>query len=328
VSHNGSQGPPEDIAGLRPSVPVMPSVPRGELYRGHPFLLLESGLRHSLGWEDDRKAGPSFVVTRLRGLDSRKVTDRFPLTEQGWASAWRALSDLDASAAAAIAAKLAEREAGRRAAAELAALDAKSVCLRRVVFNGGSGGVPLSKGRFYDLRFLDDRIMACEHDLMDATVEVPYRDVETMEVSGPGMVGMSTGALLALILGLGLLGALLGYVIHRLLGLLLGALVLGFAGAFVGVVSTRTETIVRIRGRDAEFYFLNNEIGPDALRIGLSEPLRAIRNARAAQADEPAELASGSIADQLSKLASLLQQGLITRDEFERLKAKLIAKSY
>ncbi len=29
----------------------------------------------------------------------------------------------------------------------------------------------------------------------------------------------------------------------------------------------------------------------------------------------------------VSKLASLLQQGLLTRDEFERLKAKLIAKS-
>ena len=33
------------------------------------------------------------------------------------------------------------------------------------------------------------------------------------------------------------------------------------------------------------------------------------------------------IPDQLSKLASLLQQGMITRDEFEHLKAKLIAKS-
>lgn len=199
-----------------------------------------------------------------------------------------------------------------------------------MTFTGGSGEVPLATGQAYDLRFLGDRIMVGPPGSANAIVEVPYPDVETVEVNGPGQVSKPPGEVLAVILALGVVGALLGLVVLGLLGLLLGAVVFGLVGALIGAASTKIETIVRIRGRDAEFYFLHTEKRPDALRIELSEPLRAIENARAAQAgglDEPAELASESIPDQLSKLGSLLHQGLITSDEFEHLKAKLIAQS-
>src|SRR5215468_1908127 len=88
-------------AGLSPSIPAMPTIPRDELspYRHTPYLLLYSGRRHSIGWQDNRKAGPSFVVARLGRLERIKVTERFPLTEQGWAEAWQVLSGRDASAA-------------------------------------------------------------------------------------------------------------------------------------------------------------------------------------------------------------------------------------
>jgi hypothetical protein len=329
ASHDIPQEPPRVSSAALPSIPAMPSVPRGSLYAGAPYLLLESGLRHSLGWQDRRRAGPSFVVVRLRRGDTIKVTERFPLTEQGWAAAWRALSSLDPDASAAVAAKLAARDAARRAAAALDALDAESLrCLRRVTFDGGSGDTPLTKGQACDLRFLRDRIMICPPRSTYAIVEVPYPDVETVEVSGSSQ-SKSPVELPALILILGLLGALLGLFFLGLVGFLLGALVFGLLGALVGTSSGKIETIVRLRGRDAEYYFVHTQLRPDALRIELSEPLRAIENARAAQqgySDQPAELAPASIADQLSKLASLLQQGLITRDEFERLKAQLIAQ--
>jgi hypothetical protein len=295
-------------------------------------LLLESDLRHSLGWQDHRKAGPSFVVARLGRLDRIKVTERFPLTEQGWSAAWQVLSGRDASAAVAVAARLERMEAGQRAAAAVVALDAESVrCLRRATFNGGSGGGPLTKGLAYDLRFLGDRIMVCPPGSAAAIVEVPYRDVETVEVSGSSP-GMSPGELLVLILALGLAGALLGLFVVRpaLLGFLLGAAVFGFAGACIGAASSKTATIVRLRGRDTEFYFLISATPADAVRMELSEPLRAIENAHGAQTgdlDERTDLTSGSVPDQLSKLASLLQEGLITRDEFDHLKGKLIASS-
>jgi hypothetical protein len=293
-------------------------------------LLLATGLRHSLGWQDHRKAGPGFVVVRLTRQGSIKVTERFPLTEQGWANAWQALSVLDAGASAAVAARLAQKEVGSRAAAALVALDAESLrCLRRVTFNGGSGGAPLTKDQVYDLRFLADRIMICPSRSTHAVVEMPYQDVETVEVSGSGP-GQSSGQLLVLTFALALVGAVLGLVVLGLVGFLLGAVVFGLVGALVGASSNKIEAIIRLSGRDGELYFVHTEKRPDTLRIELSEPLRAIENARAAQAgdsDEPEDLAPESIPDQLSKLASLLQQDLITRDEFEHLKAKLIARS-
>jgi len=308
----------------------MPRVSGDELYRGRPELLLESDLRYSLGWQD-RRAGPSFVIARLGRLGAPRVIQRFPFTEQGWSSAWQALAAVDTEAAAAIAAKLAEKEARTRAVAALAALDAESVrCFRRVTYEGGSGGLPLAQGHAYDVRFLRDRIIVCPPDSVAAVVEVPFRDVETLEVDGPGQVSMSTGGVLALILGLGLVGAVLGLVLFGLLGLLLGAVVFGLAGALVGAASTTTQAIVRIREGDSEVYFLRTGKRPDAVRIELSEPLTAISTARAArtsEANESAHTAAASIPDQLSKLASLLQQGLITRDEFEHLKTQLIVKS-
>src|SRR6266702_2950752 len=147
ASQSGSPDPPQHDAAQPPSIPAMPSVRPDEIYRGGPYLLQDYGLRHSLGWQDDRKAGQSFVVASLSRLDAVKVSQRYPLTQEGWASAWQALSDLDASAATAITATLAAREARTRAATTLAALGAESLCsLRRVVFNGGSAEAQLTKG--------------------------------------------------------------------------------------------------------------------------------------------------------------------------------------
>jgi hypothetical protein len=315
---------------LAAAAPDMPSVPAYDLFRGRPRLLLETGgFRHSLGWQE-RKTGPVFVLARLREYASLKIIQRYPFDEQGWASAWRALSELDPQAAAATAARLAEKEAGRRAVAALAALDAESVsCLRRLTFTGGTSGLPLGIGEHYDLRFLTDRLMICPHSSMASLVEVPFGEVETLEIGGPGKISKTTGEVLALVLSLALLGAIVGLLVLRLLGLLLGAVIFGLIGALVSEASTRTETVVRLRAGDSEFYFLYAEKGPDALRMALSQPLTAIRMARAAQAgaaDEPG-LAPESVPDQLGKLAALLQQDLITRAEFDHLKAQLLAQS-
>jgi hypothetical protein len=306
----------------------MPSVPPDQLYRGTPFILVD-GLRHSVGWQDGRTAGPCFVVTSGGAFGTIKVLQRFPLSEQGWTDAWQVLSSLDASAAAAIEARLAQRDAARRAAAELAALAGRSLCyLRSVTFDGGSDSGSLFKGKHYDLRFQDDRLLVCISDSARTLVELPYADVENVEVSGAG--GEPTSVMLGWISGLGLLGAFLGFLVLGLLGLLLGAVVLGLIGAAIAAATSKNESIVRVLGRDAEFQFLDQLKRADDVRRALSEPLMAIRKANAAAAERPnrpAEPASDSVADQLGKLAALLQQDLISRDEFEQLKAKVIAKS-
>jgi hypothetical protein len=330
ASQSGQKDSAQAAASPPPSIPAMPSVPPEELYRGAPYLLSYT-LRHSLGWQDDRKAGRSFVVVRLSRLDTAKVTDRFPLTEQGWADAWQVLSGRDASAATAIAARLSTRDGRERASSAFRALNAESLCyLRRMKYNGGSGEARLAKGQGYDVRFLGDRLVVCQPGEINAIVEVPYTDVETVEVSGPEQTTGSGSSTLAWMFALGLLGALLGLFILGLAGLLLGALIFGAIGAAVGANSARIETTVRIRGKDAELYFLSTEYRPDALRIEMSRPLRAVERANAAEAndtDGAEHQATESVPDRLTQLASLLQQGLITRQEFEHLKAKLIAES-
>jgi hypothetical protein len=328
ATSSGPQDAPQAGGDQLASVPPMPSVPSHQLYRSTPFVMVE-GRRHSVGWQDARKAGPGFVVTARSAVGGIKVLQRFPLTEDGWADAWRFLSRLDASAAAAVEAQLAKLQARRRSAEALAALSARSLCqLGNVTFDGGSDSRQLTKGMRYDLRFQDDRVLVCAHGSARTIVELPYADVEAVEVSGTA--SQPASAMLWWISGLGLLGALFGFLVLGLPGLLLGAVVLGLVGGLIAAATSKSEAIVRVRGRSAEFQFLDPVKRSDEVRRALSEPLMAIRQANAAPADtpnEPAEPTPDSVADQLSKLASLLQQDLITRDEFEHLKAKVIATS-
>ena len=75
-------------------VPQMPVPQPVELYSGPPALVVPYGHRHSIGWQDNKKTGPTFVVIRFgRLLDTIKILERFPLTEDGWARAWRALAE-------------------------------------------------------------------------------------------------------------------------------------------------------------------------------------------------------------------------------------------
>lgn len=91
----------------------MPTVPRGTLWRS-PNLIVVSGQRYTLGWQDARKEGHCFVVVRTNVM-KEKILDRFPLTEDGWARAWAALVKLDAGAAQAVAKAVRERRAAQTA---------------------------------------------------------------------------------------------------------------------------------------------------------------------------------------------------------------------
>jgi Short C-terminal domain len=304
--------------------PPMPAVPASELYRGSPRLLREAGGRHSIGWQDHRSAGPRFVVVRMGRLGGIKVLSRFPLTPDGWESAWHTLAGLDADAATAISSTLAARAEQRR----LAELDSGSVRLRSMTYDGGSGGAPLTPGQAYDLRFSDDRLTICLPYSRTAVTEVAYHDVDAAEVdrSGRGRSGAET---VAVVLAVALGGALLGLVILGLLGLFLGAMLFALiAGAAMASANT-TSAILRLRGPDSEFFFSKAGQDSDALRIQLSQPLMTIASARAAWLPPPAEPApppQGSIPEQLTKLAALLADGLLSREEFEQLKARIIAQ--
>jgi hypothetical protein len=113
----------------------------------------------------------------------------------------------------------------------------------------------------------------------------------------------------------------------------------GVAGAVEGMAiaavlnslttQIKIKTVVRVQGTACELFMLCSMLEPDALRIELSRSLGAIREAQSARADTSARESSkhGSLVDELSRLASMLDAGLLTREEFDHLKAKLIAES-
>jgi len=297
----------ESASGALSSVPAMPVVPAADLYRGAPYLLVQFGQRYSIGWQDARKDGPSFVVARISRLDTARVVDRFPMTAAGWTRAWRALVRLDADSARAAAARLDALAATKRALAELAQLNAASLSyLPGVLFLGGyAPAAELAVGTAYDLRFLEDRLAVLLPGRVDALAAVPYADIEMVDIGGPGLVKR--------------------WSVGEQVGL---AMVLGLPGVLLGTGATKIQTVVRINTADRELFFLNTQKQADALRIELSIPLKAIRDARPAPSHEhPDAPANESITDQLTRLASMLEAGLLTRQEFDHLKARLIAQS-
>lgn len=97
------------VVSLRAAAPAMPVIRANEKYAGSPFLLVE-GTARIIGWQwsPASKGGPQFVIAARTAMGGVKVQERFPLTEPGWANAWRSLSK-DPVAAHKAAAKLAAR---------------------------------------------------------------------------------------------------------------------------------------------------------------------------------------------------------------------------
>jgi hypothetical protein len=288
----------------------MPFIRAPEKYDG-PFLLCNSGATYTVGWQfrSARKGGPCYVLARNGIMGSIKVLERFPLTDQGWARAWKALVKQDKAGAELALRVLAKRAAVDRARVQLGQLKAETRCLLPAVrFLGGDIAVAaLAVKQYYDLRFLDDRLSVLEPGLVDVVAEFRYRDIVTVEVGGPGRVP--------------------GYTAGGAAGM---AFFLGELGEAVALSSTRIQTIIRVQTTASELFFLDTRALPDAWRVRLSVPLRLIREARSlppGDAGEPAAEEVDSPAAQLSRLASLLDAGLLTRAEFDLLKAKVIADS-
>jgi hypothetical protein len=157
----------------------------------------------------------------------------------------------------------------------------------------------------YELRFLEDRLSVFEQGSLQALAEFSYPDVQAVEVAGPGLVRRWSPVQQAML-----------------------AEAFGFTGALIAYASTRIKTFVRIQTADSELFFLHTTLLPDDLRIHLSRALGAVREGKASaisSGDNEKPPGLGSLVDELSRLGGLLDSGLLTREEFDQLKAKLIA---
>jgi len=299
-----------------PAVPVI----RPSEQSTNPYPVLE-GLSPSIGWQfrPDRRGGPVFVLLG-RGAVGLKVLERFPLSEAGWANAWQALVKQSPQAAEKIRVRLTEREREQReldqrfaGSPELVELDSHSLgCLRQVALLGGyAPDASIVIGEFYDVRFLDDRLAIFPVGSWKARAELPYSEIEDVEIGGPGLVRSGGGFIGG---GFGAVGALEGMAVASVLNAL----------------TTRTSitTIIRVQGRNCELFLLHRRSTPEQLRIEMSRALGAIRATRsAARQDDHSDKRTPGVSspvEQLTKLADMLQAGLVTREEFDQLKAKLL----
>jgi hypothetical protein len=301
-------------------IPAMPVILPSEQVPGAPYPLLD-GISPTLGWEfrSPAKGGPAFVIVRRTGLGSLKVVESFPLNEDGWTRAWQSLARQNPAAVPQILATLGAREAD---AARLRTRDADSrevnelearalLSLRGVAYLGGYvQESAITPGWLYDVLFLEDRMVVSAHRQAKVLAEVPYSQVEDVEIGGPGLVKTGGGFVGG---GFGVSGAVEGMAI----------------AAVLNTLTTRTsvKTVVRIQGTSCELFLLHTRLTPEQLRISMSRPLGAIRSARATQAaggTQHAPIAAPSPVQELTKLADLLEKGLLTRDEFDLMKAKLL----
>jgi hypothetical protein len=107
----------------------------------------------------------------------------------------------------------------------------------------------------------------------------------------------------------------------------------GLAGAAVGMltasalnsITTKTgiDTVLHMQTPDAELFLHHDQVPPEALRRALSPVFTKLRQAESAG---PEMNAGGDhVIDRLHKLADLRDRGVVTEEEFSRLKADLLA---
>jgi hypothetical protein len=283
---------------------------------GGPVVLepvAEARWKYALGWEDrpERRGGHCFIIVKAT-FTSFRVIERFPLTDAGWSRAWKALVKLDRDGAIKVLEVLADRASAAGWKAEVAEVTARSIgVLPGARYIAGSGDLPdIANGSRVDIWFTADRMVFVSQATVPRVLAgLSYPDVITVEVGGPGRVQRWTpGQQLAL------------------------GMAFGLEAEILASVTTRIKTVVRIETTTCELFAVVTQTEPDVLRMQLSPALRAIREAREAagqpgpedgQDTETSEAAS--VVDRLAKLAGLLESGLLTRAEFDRLKAALLA---
>ena len=321
--------PDRDLATTSPpsrqdlaTVPERPQIEPGEMYTGGPFVLemhpVEASWKHSIGWmqRSERRGGPCFVIVRSTFTGSIRIVERFPLTDAGWSRAWKALVRLDRDGAAMALDVLTARARLAASKAALAEMAAQSISvLTDVRYIPGSGKLPdIASGSRLDVRFLADQVVFGARRLAAGAgrIQLSRRGRRRGRRARPGPAldpGSAGGP------GAGLRPR----------------------GRDAGQPGDPGQDRRPGRDRECELFVVDSQTEPDVLRMRLSPALWAIREAREAAGrpgaggapapgDAPAAGAGGaaSVVDQLAKLAGLLESGLLTREEFDRLKGGLL----
>jgi hypothetical protein len=267
-----------------------------------------------------KKGGPAFAIYRRSSWDNYKVvSELYPPTEEGWAKAWQAYASINPEGAGRV----------RRSLAPQGKNGNTLTFLGSVTFLGGyTPRADLKVHSTYDLIFMRNQLTILFPDGACTAGELAYSDFIDVQVAGPGLI-RSVNPLV------GPLGKMAGMAVRAIqpgVNVNLLAAESEAISAALNTVSTRTkiQSVLFIQTADSELFFLCGNMKPDELRIHLSPAfgrIREIRGTAEIARKNDADPNNSSVVSELDKAAKLLDRGLITRQEFDQLKARLITGS-
>lgn len=167
-----------------------------------------------------------------------------------------------------------------------------------VVVLGGKGW-ETKKGVAHLVFVTEDVVFITDPESKEEVV-IPMAEFTAIEISGPGKVSGDAGVAGG---GFGLEGALQGIALATALNILTS--------------HSTTKTVIRLETHKSELIMLSSKIEPEPARILFSSIFLRTRNASRMSVAE-------SIPDQILKLHGLMEDGVITDEEFSRAKSKLI----
>ena len=168
----------------------------------------------------------------------------------------------------------------------------------------GGHGLPVQVATSVALVFKSDELVLLR---FEPIAVVPYAEIAALEIGGPGAQRQGGGFIGG---GFGLAGAAEGMLI----------------GAALNSLTTRTtiDTVVCLKTTSAELFLHTSSQTPNVLRMRLSPVFTILRQLEANQGATQGD-GGASAVDRLAKLADLLEKNLITREEFDALKADLLS---
>lgn len=172
---------------------------------------------------------------------------------------------------------------------------------------GGHGDLAPVPGESWKVVFRPEELMLRKKGREDICVS--YRDIVAIEIGGPGAQHSGGGFIGG---GFGLAGAASGMLI----------------GAALNMLTTHTtvDTVICLQTDSAEIFLHTKESTPDDLRMRLSAVFGVLRGQEAAREPTAPAPRTPDAIDQLTKLADLLEKGLISQEEFAKLKGSLLAQ--
>lgn len=270
-----------------------------------------------LAWYPPKKHEPVQFIIFHDNLLRRKQLAAFPLTEEGWASAWQYIRDHAPKLVDPVRRELAQIRI-RMETAEQAEIRRRPLFGPRlikacsVVLVGGFGyAIELVDKKCW-LYWGEDALRIAPAGASAPAMVLEYPGMREVEFSGPGKV---RNGMVFMGGGFGIQGALKGAIEADILTRLLSRV--------------RIETMLRVASSDYEMFFACDSDTPQALRIALSEPLSRLGGAKdqdLSSEENSSMVPSGrSLPDELRKLGELFDQGLLTTEEFATAKARLLS---